>query len=181
MPVRPFRAQAECPNTPRLFHLKGKEPNGAGVLDIGMRRVSNHSQMSLMSTESPDRSIHRRNFLRQGALAAAVAVCSRTVGVTFAESEDAVHRIAVDFIGKYSDEIRILSAGGDVTRIVARVRDVPDFCKALFRARAAGISELRVARTLATFRAGGRAYEVENLLQPDFARFLNDESDARVC
>ena len=158
-----------------------EEIRAAGVLDIAMRRASNRSNMSRMSTEPSERSIHRRNFLRKGAMAAAVALCSRAVGVTFAANVDAAHRVAVDFIAKYSDEIRILSSGSDVTRIVAHIRAVPAFCEAIFRARAAGISELRVAGTLSTFRAGGRVYEVENLLQPDFARFMRDEFAARLC
>jgi len=136
--------------------------------------------MSRMSTELSEGSIHRRSFLRKGAFAAAGTLCVWDVGMANAAHEDSGHRTAVDFIANYSDNIVILNSDAGVTRMVARVRDVPGFCEAIFRARAAGISELRVARTLATFRAGGRVYEVENLLHHDFARFKFGNLAARI-
>ena len=66
-----------------------------------------------------------------------------------------------------------------MTRFVALVRDVPSFSEALFRAKAAGISELRVGKTFATFRAGDRCFEVENLMGEDFAALKGEDFLAR--
>lgn len=107
------------------------------------------------------------NFLRKGALAAAGAVCAGTGGILLAA--DTPSRIAQDFIAKYSDHFVIRSQEGGLTRLVARLRDLPSFAEALFGAKEAGISNLRCDRTIATFRAGGRAFEVENLMVEDFA------------
>ena len=114
-----------------------------------------------------NRSIHRRNFFLQSALAAAGALCAGATGTLLAA--DAAQRTALGFVGKYSDHFLVRGERAGVTRLVALMRDVPSFCAALHRAKAAGISDLRVAKTVATFRAGGRVFEVENLMHEDFA------------
>lgn len=127
-----------------------------------------------MSADILTRSIHRRNFLRTGAVAAAGALFASSGGMLLAA--DAAERTARRFIGKYSDRFLSSSVNAGVTRFVALVRDVPRFCEALFRAKAAGISNLRVAGKVATFHAGGRVFEVENLMREDFAAFEGGDS-----
>jgi len=112
-------------------------------------------------------SMHRRHFLHQGTLAIG-ALCTPLLGAMQAGAAPA-RSIAQGFIGKYSDQFLIRSEDAGVTRLVALVRDLPSFAEALFRARAAGISDLRVTNTVATFHVGGHAFEVENLLSENFA------------
>ena len=112
-------------------------------------------------------SIHRRNFLRRGVLAAAGAVCAGSAGTLLAA--DATRRSALGFIAGYSDSFSVCSEGAGVTRLVAEVRDVPRLGAAFQGATAHGIARLHVAGTLATFQIGGRIFEVENLCPADFA------------
>ncbi|MEO6786647.1 MAG: twin-arginine translocation signal domain-containing protein [Chthoniobacteraceae bacterium] len=129
-----------------------------------------------MSADILTRSIHRRNFLRTGAVAAAGALFAGSGGTLIAA--DAAERTARRFIGKYSDQFLCISANAVVTRFVAHMGDLPRFCEAMFRAKAEGISNLRVAGKVATFRAGGRVFEVENLMREDFAVFKSGNSAA---
>ena len=113
-----------------------------------------------MSDYHPNSPIHRRSFLRTGAFAAgALFAGGRLIAAGTAGTADSTaHR----FIAKYSDHFFSRSGGAGLTRFVAHVRDLPSFSEALFHAREAGISHLRVAGTVATFRADGRTFEVEN-------------------
>lgn len=138
----------------------------ASALDFAAARERNHDAVLHQSADPMNSSIHRRNFLRKGALAAAGMLCAGSAGALVAA--DAAQRTAHGFIGKYSDNFIVRSESAGVTRLVALVRDLPSFSEALFRAKAAGISELRVAKTVATFRAGGHTFEVENLMGEDF-------------
>jgi hypothetical protein len=110
-----------------------------------------------------NRSIQRRHFLQTGALALG-ALCT-----SFASTASAAERTAFGFIGKYSDRTIVLGGGEGATRIIALVQDLPRFCEAIFRGREAGISDMRAEGTRITFRAGGQLFEVENLMQQDFA------------
>ena len=113
--------------------------------------------------------MHRRHFLHTGALAIG-ALCT-----SFAGTARAAERTAFGFIGKYSDRFLLRGGSAGTTSLVALVHDLPRFCEAMFRARAAGISDLRVAGSRVTFRAGGELFEVENLMQHDFAARLAEQ------
>lgn len=120
------------------------------------------------------RSIHRRHFLQKGALAVG-ALCA-PFAATAEAAAGAAQRSALGFIGKYSDGFLLRGDSTGAVRFVALVRDLPRFSEAVFRARASGIFDLRVAGTVATFRAGGQLFEVENLMQHDFSARLAEQA-----
>jgi len=113
-----------------------------------------------------NRSMQRRHFLQTGALAIG-ALCTPFTGTAHA-----AQRTAHGFIARFSDHFFACGKGSGATRLVALVQDLPRFSEALFRASASGISDLRAAGTRVTFRAGGELFEVENLVQHDFAARL---------
>jgi hypothetical protein len=123
------------------------------------------------STKHFDRHVPRRDFLRRAACVLAGTLAAGPLAALCAPGHaDTASRCALAFIGKYSDRICTRGERAGVTRLAAVIRDIPSFSEALFRARSAGISEMRAERTVLTFRAGGRVFEVENLAEADFAR-----------
>jgi hypothetical protein len=118
--------------------------------------------------------MHRRHFLHTGALTLG-ALCTPLLGVIQAAAP--ARGMALAFIGKYSDHFLLRNdTVAGATRMVALVQDLPRFAEALFRAKAAGISGLRVAGTVVTFRAGGQLFEVDNLMQHDFTARLAEHA-----
>lgn len=116
--------------------------------------------------------VPRRNFLCKTALAAAALACS---GNAFAglrlDSTSRPTKLAMSFISRYSRCILRVATGSssDRIRLVAEISDVGQFTEALFCARSAGITDLRFSGQVATFRADGQLFEVENLIREDFA------------
>jgi len=151
-------------------------------LDIGQKFMPNkfllytHSSITIMRSSMP-----RRSFITSGALAIGALCTPFTFAGTTPPAVGSAQRTVFGFIGKYSDNFFVCGGSGGATRLVALVLDFPRFSETLSRTKAAGISHLRVAGTLATFRAGGQLFELENLVQQDFTARLRDQAWNRTA
>ena len=143
--------------------------NSAG-LDIPRKIIAFTRPEPPAPRHTMNRSMQRRHFLQTGALAIG-ALCT-----SLPCTAQAAEQMALGFIGKYSDRFIIQSEGGPTMRLIALVQDLPRLSEAFFRSRAAGISDLRASGTRVTFRADGQLFEVENLMQQDFAARLSEQS-----
>ena len=131
-----------------------------------------------MSAEPSNSSIHRRNFLRSGAIAAAGALVIGSAAKSPAASAEPIstaaattpeEKTALNFVRQYSSRIVTSGSSQTTTRLVSEMRDVTLLGEAFRDAGDHGIARLHVAGTVATFAIGGRTFEVETLCPQDFA------------
>jgi hypothetical protein len=132
--------------------------------------------------------VNRRHFLRQSCAAAGATLFLGPAEFAFAGGApkvqlDAADRTALQFIGQYSGNV--LLRGGTVaaklagvtpatTNILALIDNVPALDASLGSPRAKGVADLSINGNTASFTAGGRLFEAENLLPAEFFARLAD-------